>query len=167
MTIPKLLKNYHLFVQGNTYAGLCSSVTLPDFEIMVEEYRAGGMDMPAKLDLGMEPIDIGWTMSEHNKETLATFGLRDQAGATIRFRAALQNDSEIDSYEISAVGMVYMVSLGEVEVGQVNPVEFTMSCRDVTISFNGDQVIYIDVDRMIREIDGVDQLERVRAALQL
>jgi len=43
--LPKILKNFNVFVDGRGYAGKIDEITLPKLTIKTEEYRAGGMGM--------------------------------------------------------------------------------------------------------------------------
>ena len=54
--IPKILKNFNLFIDGRGYAGKCDEVNPPKLNIKSEEYRAGGLDAPIPIDMGMEKL---------------------------------------------------------------------------------------------------------------
>ncbi|WP_183142474.1 phage major tail tube protein, partial [Pseudomonas coronafaciens] len=51
--IPETLSNLNLFVDGVSFQGDVPSLTLPKLTIKTEEHRAGGMDAPVELDMGM------------------------------------------------------------------------------------------------------------------
>jgi UDP-N-acetylmuramoyl-L-alanyl-D-glutamate--2,6-diaminopimelate ligase len=55
--LPKILKNFNVFVDGRGYAGKIDEITLPKLTIKTEEYRAGGMDIPVSIDMGMEKLE--------------------------------------------------------------------------------------------------------------
>ena len=93
--VPKILKNFNLNVQGQGFAGLCDAVRLPDLRIKIDEHRAGGMDAPIPIDLGMEKIEIGFTMAEHNPMIFNQFGLQNGNAVTVNFYAALVDDSRV------------------------------------------------------------------------
>ena len=60
--IPKILKNFNLFIDGRGYVGKCEEVNPPKLSIKSEEYKAGGMDAPIAIDMGMEKLEASFTL---------------------------------------------------------------------------------------------------------
>ncbi|BET34742.1 hypothetical protein wCIFem_11920 [Wolbachia pipientis] len=56
--LPKILKNFNVFVDGRGYAGKIDEITLPKLTIKTEEYRAGGMDITVNIDILLLPTNI-------------------------------------------------------------------------------------------------------------
>ncbi len=56
--LPKILRNFNVFVDGRGYAGKIDEITLPKLTIKTEEYRAGGMDIPINIDILLLPTNI-------------------------------------------------------------------------------------------------------------
>ena len=160
--IPKVLKNYNLFADGTSFLGLCTQVSLPELSLTTESYRGGGMDGMATLDLGMEDIELGFTLSEHRAEVFRQFGLQNQKAVIAQFRSALVDDTTVTPYIIDCRGLYTTVAGGDVETGQINPLEATIMCRYYKLTLNNDVLIEIDIDNMIRRINGEDQLEEMR-----
>ena len=164
--IPKVLKNYNLFVDGTSFLGRCTQVSLPELTIATEEYRGGGMDVPISLDMGMEMPELGFTMAEHVPEVFRQFGVLNQNAVRATFRSALVDDTVVTPYVIEVTGMYNQLTLGDTEVAQVNPLEANIMCRFFRLTLEGQNLIEIDVDNMRRIINGVDVLAEQRAALQ-
>ena len=61
--LPKILKNFNAFVDGRGYAGRIDEISLPKLSIKTEEHRAGGMDIPVAIDMGMEKLEAELTFS--------------------------------------------------------------------------------------------------------
>ncbi|WP_243260345.1 phage major tail tube protein, partial [Pseudomonas aeruginosa] len=51
--IPQTLTNTNLFIDGVSFAGDVPSLTLPKLAVKTEQYRAGGMDAPVSIDMGL------------------------------------------------------------------------------------------------------------------
>ena len=49
MGLPRKLKNFALFVDGENYMGEVPEVTLPTLTRQMDDYRGGGMNMPVGL----------------------------------------------------------------------------------------------------------------------
>ena len=50
--LPKILKNFNVFVDGRGYAGRVDEITLPKLTIKTEEYQGAGMSAPAAAHSG-------------------------------------------------------------------------------------------------------------------
>ncbi len=167
MATPKVIKNFNLTVQGVGFIGLVTNVTLPSLTIVTDEHRAGGMDMPIMLDMGMEAMELSFEVAEQNPDIIRNFGLNNQNGVQLIFRAAMQNDTETTPYVIVARGMISNLELGDVTVGEKNSITVTVSLRYLKIVENLIPLVEIDVDNMKRVIAGVDELRAERDAIGL
>ncbi len=165
MAMPKVLKNFHLYIDGIGYAGIADEVTLATLTVITEDHRAGGMDSAVKIDLGLETPEISFKLSEHSAAVYKQFGLRNQNAVKITFRGALVDDTTTTPYIITAQGMYTEINPGTVATGGKNPMEATLSCRYYKVEIAGETVIEIDVDNLKRVIGGVDQLELMRTIL--
>ncbi|MFW8594927.1 phage major tail tube protein [Cribrihabitans neustonicus] len=83
MAIRNILKNFNLFVDGRGFAGELGDYTPASPSVAAEEYRAGGMDGPTDIDMGMEkfawdkgikPITDKLGITDHITETWAKVG---------------------------------------------------------------------------------------------
>lgn len=54
MALPRKLKLINLFIDGVSYLGVVQSVTLPKLTRKLENYRGGGMNGSAPVDLGLD-----------------------------------------------------------------------------------------------------------------
>jgi P2 family phage contractile tail tube protein len=70
-----VLKNMSLFVDGRGYAGNIEELNLPKLTMKTEEFRAGGMDAPVEVDMGMEKLECDFTLTRFDKDLLKLFGL--------------------------------------------------------------------------------------------
>ena len=163
MAIPKVIKNFNMFLAGVGFAGLCDAVKLPELKIKAEEHRAGGMDIPVDLDMGMEKLELGFTMAEQHADVFRQFGLRNQNAVQATFRASKVNDQISEPYVIFARGMYTSVAGGDVKNGEKAVLEATLTLRYYRLVMANKPLIEIDADNMIRIIDGVDQLASIRA----
>ena len=87
---PKVLKNMNLFVDGRGYAGRIDEIELPKLTLKTEEHRAGGMDLPVEIDLGMEKLEATLTLSDYDPELFKLYGLVDNDSIAITVRGAIQ-----------------------------------------------------------------------------
>lgn len=164
--IPRVLRNFNVFVNGVGYAGRVTEATLPEFSIKTDEHRAGGMDAPAEIDMGMDAMTAKLTFAEYVPEILTSFGQMDGNAVRIQLRGALQRDGE------AAVPMVVELhggqkknGLGNWKAGDPASNEIDLSVRYAKVTIAGSDMIEIDVDNMKRVVGGVDVLASIRAAI--
>ena len=74
MQYPRVMKNMNLFVDGRGYAGRIDEIQLPKLTLKTEEHRAGGMDLPVEIELGMEKLEAEMTFSDYDPELSSCLG---------------------------------------------------------------------------------------------
>lgn len=88
--IPEVLHNTNMFISGISLQGDVPGLSLPKVTVKVEEYRAGGMDAPIDMDMGLEKLDASFTTNGVRREVLKHFGAFDQTGFNASFRGAFK-----------------------------------------------------------------------------
>ncbi|KVN24452.1 phage tail protein [Burkholderia pyrrocinia] len=164
--VPETLNNMALYVDGRGFAGRSTEVSPPKLKLKTEDYRAGGMDAPTKVDQGMEALQAGFTMGSIERDVLKFFGLADQSAFNGTFRGAFRDTKG----KVKAVAMVMRGMLSEFDPGSWKPgsmseVKYTAELTYYKMEIDGAVIHEIDVLGMTRVIDGVDQLADVRKAL--
>ena len=99
MALPKKLKHMNIFNDGNSHQGEAKTVTLPNLTRKMEAYRAGGMDGPAKVDLGLgdDGIQLSYTLGGWSLLTLRQYGAVRADGVMLRFMGSVQRDDTGDT----------------------------------------------------------------------
>lgn len=171
MALPRKLKNMNLFNDGNSFAGLVKSVTLPTLSRKMESHRAGGMNGPVKADHGMgdDGIQLEWTLGGLDLTTLRQFGTIRADGVQLRFAGAFQRD---DTGEVSAVEVVVRGRHEEINMGEATPGEdtehsITTTCSYYKLTVDNNVEIEIDLLNMIEMVNGEDRLAEQRSAIGL
>lgn len=164
----QILKNFALFIDGRVYAGNVDSVQLPALTLKLEDYRAGGMDAPVSLDMGMEKMTCTVKMSNWNRDVAGLWGVGPGAPKMFVFRGALESlNGTIEPVEVMMEGTMDDFQHDDVQPGAKAGVTFTINLRTYRYTQNGQEVHNIDVVNMKRTINGVDRLSSVRTALGL
>jgi|TARA_B100001741_G_scaffold68893_2_gene55024 P2 family phage contractile tail tube protein len=165
--LPRTLRNFSLFVDGTGYAGKVTELTLPTLSIQAEEYRAGGLDAPIAIDMGMEALTASFTLAEYDPEILKLFGLYDQNALEMTARGALQRNGDTDAVaiEVNLTGSITNFDPGAFEAGSMTEASFEVAVRYYKLTIAAEVLHEIDVENMKRIINGEDQLESVRTAM--
>jgi hypothetical protein len=163
--IPKALKNFNLFIDGRGFAGKCAEVTPPKLTLKLDEHRAGGMDAPVELDMGMDKLNMEATLNEFDAEVIALFGLTTSGVKSLTLRGALEGDDGVIPVVVNVRATVKEVDLGAWKPGEKSAKKLQFACRYFKYTQDGRELIEIDVENMVRRIGGVDQLAAQRQAL--
>lgn len=168
--IPRKLKNFSVFVDGRGYAGKIDEITLPKLSRKMEEYRAGGMNAPVEIDMGMEKLEAELTFAEYNEDLFKLWGLVDNAGVNIRAKGALEADDEnkkLTAIEIVLRGRWREIDTGGWKAGDNTTLKVSVAASYFKYISDNAELVEIDVPNMIERIGGVDRLQKQRAALGL
>jgi hypothetical protein len=163
----KILRNFNLTVDGVSMQGVVESFTPPKVSVKAEEVRLGGQDAPHDLDMGMEKLDVMFTLVGYNEDTIKLVGLRLASYKSLVFRGALQdeNGDTVTQLKYTCYGKGFEVDPGEHKVGETNRLTFRFNLLRFREEHDSRIVHEIDLPNMIRVIGGIDQNEAIRNAI--
>ncbi len=165
--LPRHLRNFNIMIDGYGFAGRADGVTLPTLAIATEDHRAGGMDAPVDVDMGMEKLELSVEISDYDETVIAGFGMLG-AGVPVTLRGAIQRQGEdAQAVVVKMLGNLKSREVGDFKVGAKQTTKLTYTVRRYSETINGTEYVYVDVENMIRVINGVDQLASQRAAIGL
>jgi P2 family phage contractile tail tube protein len=167
MALPRKLKNFNLFNDGNNYLGQIEEVTLPKLSRKLEDWRGGGMDGPVGADLGQEAIELAWTAGGLLDTAISQYGITQASGCLLRFAGAYQRDDtgDVDAVEVVVRGRHKEMDFGSGKAGDNTQHKYTTACSYYKLTVNGRVLIEIDLINMVFVVDGVDRLAQQRRAI--
>lgn len=166
--IPQTLSNMNLFVDGTSYAGICSELNLPKVKRKTEEMRNGGMDAPVKIGLGMEMMETSFSVTGMTPDILSQFGLADDTAFNGTFRGAYKDiKGEVVGVVATIRGMIEEIDFGSWKPGDKAETKFTLAPTYYKLEISGQVIYEIDPVGMVRMINGTDELAAERAAIGL
>ena len=168
--LPRTLKNFNLFIEGEGYAGRVEELNLPKLGRKMEEYRGGGLNGDIEIDLGMEKLEMEFTLREYSREVLNQWGVCDTAGVGLRFLGAAVRDDgacATDSIEVVIRGRWRELDFDSAKPGEMSTLKVAVAATYYKYLVNGEAVIEIDHLNMIEKVNGKDRLEAQRKALSL
>ena len=164
--LDDILKNMALFIDGRGYAGNVEELTLPKLSMKTEEFRAGGMDAPIDIEMGMEKLESEFTLTRFDKEVLKLFGLAPSKQIPFTIRGAVVSDDGTQTAVIvNLQGNIKEMDYGSWKPGDKSTLKLAISVRYYKLTHGQDIVHEIDIPNMVRIIGGVDQLAKTRNAL--
>jgi P2 family phage contractile tail tube protein len=166
-TASSILKNFALFIEGFGYSGNLDELQLPALKIKTEEYRAGGMDAPIDLDMGMEKLEASFTLSKFDTWAMSALG-QNVKNVSMTARGALEDlDGTVHEVVVKMTGKCTASEPDAWKAGSLPKHKFTYSLIYYHYAVDGAPVHIIDIPSMVRIIGGVDQLAAQRSALQM
>lgn len=163
--LPRHLRNFTAFVDGVGQAGKIDELTLPTLTLQTEEHRAGGMDAPVEIDLGMQMMELSMTLSSYDLDLFRGYGALT-AGIALTVRGAVQRQGEAaQAVIIRMVGSGKVLDRGSWSAGGKATTTVTYTLTRYQELINGVEVAFVDIENMVRRINGVDQLASQRLAM--
>ena len=164
--LPKVLKNMNLFVDGKGYAGRVDEIQLPKLTLKTEEHRAGGMDVPVEIDLGMEKLEAELTISDYDPDLFRLFGLLDAAATPITLRGAIQaQGQQAKPVTVHLRGGFKALEPSAWKPGEKSTIKAMVAASYYKLAIDGQELIEIDAINLVRKVGGVDQMARIRQAI--
>jgi hypothetical protein len=166
MAITDVLRNVNGYVDGRGYAGRLEMVSLPTLTVKTEDYRAGGMDGTARIDMGLEPLESSLESRAIDADLLRSWGVSTGNLVPWTLRGAVQSeDGAVRAVVAELRGWCSELEFGDWKPGEITNMKLKLECRFYRLQHDGRVIHEIDVDNMTRIIDGTDQLAAQRAAL--
>ncbi len=166
MAARDIRKNFHLFVDGRGYAGEATEFTAPKLATIEEEFRAGGMDVPMDITMGMQKLVCDFSLSAYDRNVLALFGIVQGSSVALTVREGLESyDGGVKTVVHNMRGKITELDPGTSKPGELPPLKATLSLTYYKLTHDGQVVHEIDVENMVRVVSGTDQLALMRRAL--
>ncbi|KVS16182.1 phage major tail tube protein [Burkholderia vietnamiensis] len=169
MALPKKLKNFNLFQNGENFAGQIAEVALPKLSRKMEAWRGGGTNGPIDIDQGQEAITFEWTAGGFIKSVLAQYGTLKHDGVQLRFAGAYraEDSTKHDAIEIVVRGRHKEVDFGNAKPGDDTAFKVSTTCSYYKLTVNGETLVEIDLINMVEVVNGDDLLADLRSAIGL
>lgn len=169
MALANKLKQMMMFNEGQAFVGETVSITPPKLTRKFEDYRAGGMDRPVKIDMGGEPLEMEVTYGGFMRPILLQHGMLLANSVLQRFVGSFQDDDAdgFTTVEIVTRGRHEEIDMGEWKPGEDTEFKVKSHLSYFKLITNGVTDIEIDVLGMISIVGGVDQMAAHRAAMGL
>jgi len=169
MGIPSKLKNMNLFGNGTSFMGVVAEVTVPKWAVKMEEWRGGGMLGPIMIDVGLEKLELDFTLGGLTHTCFRDFGATRYDASLLRFAGAYQDDGSgaVQALELTATGRYHEIDMGNAKAGADTDHKYKLACNYVKLTV--DRTVWAEIDLVagVYIIFGVDRYAEIRSALGL
>ncbi|CAM3691661.1 Phage tail tube protein FII [Vibrio aerogenes CECT 7868] len=169
--MPQTIRAMSLFLGTTTnnrgYAGVVEEVTPPKLTIKTEEFRAGGMDAPLEIDLGMNKLECSFTIANYDPTLFKAYGLVPGEMVTCTLRGAIEENGTTVPVAMTMTGSWKEVDFGSWKSGQKVQMKVAIALKYYKLTIGDTECMEIDVPGMVRKVNGVDKLADMRKAIGL
>ena len=167
MAMPRVLKNFNVFNDGQTYIGVVEKIKLPDLKRKMEDLRAGGMKGPVKIDMGGDALSVDHEYAGFVSQIFQQWAITKIDGVMLRFAGAAQQDDTGATTAIEVVmrGRHEEINPPEAEAGKKASFKVKSTLTYFKYSENGNTLVEIDLVNMVEIVNGVDRLAEQRKAI--
>lgn len=163
-TAKQIRKNFNCFFDGRGTAGVAEEFQPPSLVTTGEDFRAGGMDAPIELRMGMEKMEATIKLASVEAQFLSLWGKINTVPLIVR--GALEDlDGTVRAEVIRVRGRVKGLEHDAITPGAKSGQTYTIAVHEYTHTVDGVIVHNIDIPNMICVVNGVDQLAAQRAAM--
>lgn len=167
MRYPSILEDINLFIDDNSFAGEIKKQKLPDVSLKVEAFRPGGIGMEIEQATGLEKMDTELELYSYDKRVLGLVGKRTSRDTPLVARGAVMSDGEMRTVVVRMQGLWKKYEGGDWEPAKEGVTKFTVNLDHYELEIDGEEIYYIDAKTKVFRINGEDQFEALREALQL
>lgn len=166
MAARNIIKQMTVSVDGRGYAGNVTEYTPPALTLQTEDHRAGGMDAPIALDMGMEALETSFVLTAYDADVLRQFGVNEGSAVPFVGRGAMQSyDGTWRPTVHTMRGKITSLDRGTWQPGQRATMTVTLRLDYYREEHDGQTIHEIDIENMVRTINGTDVLAEMRTAL--
>lgn len=167
MALPRKLKHFNVFYNGEECFGQATEITLPKLSRKFEEYRGAGMPGPVDIDLGNEKLELEHSYGGLMLSIIKDYALPKADGVLLRFAGSYQRDdsADVDAVEVTVRGRHQEIDSGNAKAGDDTEFKIKSSLTYYKLVVNGKTLIEIDHINMIEIVNGVDRLKEHRNAI--
>lgn len=168
MAARDVRKNINLFVDGRGQAGQLIEFNPPKLTLVTEDFRAGGMDVPVELTMGMERLEASFSLIAYDRDTLALFGVTEGQFVQFIAREALESfNGTVTPVVHTMRGKIRAIDPGTSKPGEQPALNVELALVYYKMQHGDTTVWEIDAENMVRVMNGVDAMASQRAALGL
>ena len=167
MQLPRKLKDMNVFQNGTSFLGQAKSFVRPKLTLVTEEYRAGGLGGPIKIETGIAALEAEHTYGGVIPEIQRMFGVPTLDGVQLRYAGAYQREDTGQSDEVQIVlgGRHEELDAGSDAVGEDGEFKVKTACVYYKETLNGEVLIEVDILGRILRVGGVDRWAEMRGII--
>ena len=158
--LPRTLKNYNVFVNTHSWAGVAESVTIPKITKKTEDYRGAGMIGDIALSMGYEKLEGEVTYAGFDVKQYRQLGVCGTSDLPVRYVGIYERQDNCTSQtvEIYTRGQATELDPGDSKNGEKTEIKMTYNYTYYRMEVDG--VVEVELDF----INGVERFGETNLA---
>ncbi|ODN41158.1 phage major tail tube protein [Piscirickettsia litoralis] len=161
MALAQGIRLFNLVIAGQGQAGAVTDIQLPEVKETIEEFKGGYMSSVG-IPVGLEKMELEFTLHYSSADTLSLFGLEAGKTATFVFTPALENEKGVVGLKATIQGRIIGVQTDPISSESIFKQKFTVQVSSYVLEQEGTELYNIDIERWIYKVRGQDRLAAVR-----
>ena len=162
-----VIQGASVYVEGVNYAGVAEEVTLPNIEMMMQDYRGMGMQSAVRRFTGHEPLECTMVFNGYLNDVMKQVGSPNVREKNYTVRWATESNDGSRKFGIAEfAGRGSMIERDAFGDGE-DPAQTTLTIQVIAHkeTFDGEELYDIDVENNRFKVDGVDHWEPIASGL--
>lgn len=167
--LPRTLKNFNVFVDTHSWAGVAESVTIPKITKKTEDYRGAGMIGDVALALGYEKLEgevvyAGFDVKQYRQ--LGVCGTSDLPVRYVGFYER-QDNCTMQNVEIYTRGQAIELDPGDSKNGEKTEIKMAYNYTYYRLEVDGVVEVELDFINSIERFGSTDFAKSIKRMLGL
>lgn len=166
MKMPKILKGFNAFIDGENQYGVTVDITRPKIARKTEDYTPGGAMGEMTVEHGFEKLEMEITSKGYDADMLKSMSSSIN-GKLIRYQGALQEEDGSGYRELKgeARGRIIEADPGSDKQGEGGEHKFKIALVYWKETLDGEPIVELDIMGNKAAFGGVDERAGLRKAL--
>lgn len=167
--LPRTLKNFNVFVDTHSWAGLAESITIPKITKKTDDYRGAGMIGDVALSMGYEKLEGEVVYAGFDVKQYRQLGVCGTSDLPVRFVGVYerQDNCTTQNVEIYMRGQGLEIDPGETKNGVRTEIKMSYNFTYYRMEVDGVVQVELDYINGIERFGDTDIAEAIRELLGL
>lgn len=167
--LPRTLKNFNVFVNTHSWAGVAEEVTIPKITKKTEDFRGAGMIGDVALAMGYEKMEGEVVYAGFDVKQYRQLGVCGTSDLPVRFVGIYerQDDCSIQNVEIYTRGQATELDPGSSKNGEKTETKITYNYSYFRLEVDGVIEVELDFINGTEKFGGSDLAAEIKKLLGL
>ena len=167
--LPRTLKNFNVFVDTHSWAGVAESVTIPKITKKTEDFRGAGMIGDVSLSMGYEKLEGEVVYAGFDVKQYRQLGVCGTSDLPVRFVGMYQRQDNCTSQivEIYTRGQAIELDPGDSKNGEKTEIKMSYNYTYYRMEVDGVVEVELDFINGVERFGETDVAKNIKELLGL
>lgn len=167
--LPRTLKNYNVFVDGQNWAGVAQSIQIPKITKKTEDFRGAGMIGDVALVTGYEKLEGEITYAGFDPRMYKQLSNTPISSLPVRYVGVYerQDTGSMQNVEIYLRGRAKEIDLGDIKNGEKTETKMSYAYTYMRVEVDGEVIVELDLVSGIERFGETNLADQIKQLLGL